>query len=732
MNVLVIGGSGNVTNAVLEKLNKEGHRIYVLTGSEVKSFSYKHVFEQYSFTYESNSIREIFESIQPDVTIFMGAYDTNFHWKNAREESVRYTAGLLNILTGYSLVKCGRFIYLSSDLVYQQSYPDDIPEEEPASADDFRGMAISQGESLCKNYQQFEGLDIVILRMDHLYGIPNEPEEADNICGSLCIQALKTGKIEADSRNSFSMLYLSDAVDFLYQIIRAEKHAQSIYHLSSSVEVNEVDLALLIQKGIGMDISVEGHPGQELHRVVLSGEKFREEFSEKILHPVEEMVPQVAAQIRKNKEKFLEGEEQTGGSRKQRFLRSLRATAKTLIPFAENLICFIPFFMLNNRAVGSVYFNKLDFYLLYVLLFAIVHGQQQATLSAILATAGYCFRQMYHRTGFEVLLDYNTYVWIAQLFILGLVVGHLKDELTNLRKESKSEARYLNGQIEDIHDINTSNVRIKNVLEEQVINHEQSVGKIYEITSELDKYAPEEVLFYAAETIERLLKTKDVAIYVVTNQDYARLFTATSAKARSMGNTIRYREMEEFYEMVEEKKVFINKSLKKEYPMFATGTFENDRLQLIVMVWGIPWERMNIGEANLLTVVSFLIRNAMLRANRYQKALETEKYCPGTHILEKDTFRSLVRAYLTAQKKQLTECALLAVEVTYDQMGAVSEKLEKVLRSTDYIGEAEPGRLYVLLPNTDWSGVQKVLRRIEEIKSGAVVVGRVYRTRSAD
>jgi nucleoside-diphosphate-sugar epimerase len=715
MNVLVVGGPGSTSNAILEKLNKEGHRIYVLTGSGVRLFSYKHVFEQYSFSYESNSIKEIFESILPDVTIFMGAFDTNFRWKNAREESVRYTAGLLNILTGYSLVKCGRFIYLSSDQVYRHSYPDDITEEEAVSADDFRGMAIAQGEALCKNYQQFEDLDIVVLRMDHLYGIPEDYSEADRICGAMCIQALKTGRIAANSRNSFSLLFLSDAVEFIYRIVCAKEHREPLYHLSSSVELNELELARLIQTGMGGDIAIEDIPEGELHRVVLSGKKFREEFAGEIFHPAEEAVPKVAASIKKNRSKFVGEEEITGGSPMQRFLVKARKTAAVLLPFAENLIFFIPFFMLNNRAVGSTYFNKLDFYLLYVLLFAIIHGQQQATLSAILATAGYCFRQMYNRSGFEVALDYNTYVWVAQLFILGLVVGHLRDQLTNIKKESKSEERYLNGQIDDIQDINSTNVRIKNVLEEQVINHNQSVGKIYEITSELDQYAPEEVLFYAAETIERLLRTKDVAIYQVTDRDYARLFTATSSKARSMGNTLRYREVEEFYEMVEGKKVFINKELRPEFPMFATGTFDEDRLQLIVMVWGVPWERMNIGEANLLTVVSYLIRNAVMRANRYQKALERDKYRPGTHILERDTFRSLVKAYLNAQKKNLTECALLDVDVTFGQVEAVSEKLEKALRSTDYIGEIEPGQLYVLLPNTDQSGVQNVMHRIEEL-----------------
>ena len=132
-----------------------------------------------------------------------------------------------------------------------------------------------------------------------------------------------------------------------------------------------------------------------------------------------------------------------------------------LVPYMENMVCFIPFFMLNNRAVSSQYFSKLDFYLLYVLLFAIVYGQQQAIFSALLATAGYCFRQMYDKTGFEVLLDYNTYVWMAQLFIVGMVVGYMKDQIKNIRNQDEDQIQYLNGQLGDMSDINDSNVQNK-------------------------------------------------------------------------------------------------------------------------------------------------------------------------------------------------------------------------------------------------------------------------------
>ena len=127
------------------------------------------------------------------------------------------------------------------------------------------------------------------------------------------------------------------------------------------------------------------------------------------------------------------------------------------------MICFIPFFMMNNRTVGSQYLANLAPFLLYVLLFAIIHGQRQATFSAVLAVAGYIFRQMYTRTGFEVLIDYNTYVWIAQLFILGLVVGYMRDKIRTMKKESEEMEHYLSREISDIKDINESNVLVAGV-----------------------------------------------------------------------------------------------------------------------------------------------------------------------------------------------------------------------------------------------------------------------------
>lgn len=245
--------------------------------------------------------------------------------------------------------------------------------------------------------------------------------------------------------------------------------------------------------------------------------------------------------------------------------------------------------MLNNRAVGSDYFANLDFYLLYVLLFAIIYGQHQAVFSAVLAVAGYCFRQMYDRTGFDVMLDYNTYIWIAQLFILGLVVGYMRDQIRIIKGEDEQEMGYLSGLLGDIEDINDSNVRMKNVLETQIVNQNDSFGKLYEITSTLEQYSPEEVLFYAAEVLSKVINSKDVAIYTVANGSYARLFSATSAKARELGNSVNYTNLGPLYDSLVDRKVFINRKMDEKYPLMANAIYSEDEMQLIVMVGGIPW-----------------------------------------------------------------------------------------------------------------------------------------------
>ncbi len=231
MVVLLVGGGSALMNALIDKLNKNGHRVYLLTGQRENRSSYRHVFEKYNFPYDSGSVKDILESVKPDVTVFTGAYDTNFDWETPRQDGVRYMAGLMNILSAYSVLKKGRFLYFSSQEVFGGSYIDDIKEDEPAAPKGFRAMALAQGEEICANFRKTQGTDTVILRFDRLYWVPGKGETEDNPCFRMCLEGLKTGKISANERRVFSMIYLNDAVEHIYGLICAEAPNHSCYHI---------------------------------------------------------------------------------------------------------------------------------------------------------------------------------------------------------------------------------------------------------------------------------------------------------------------------------------------------------------------------------------------------------------------------------------------------------------------------------------------------------------------
>ena len=140
------------------------------------------------------------------------------------------------------------------------------------------------------------------------------------------------------------------------------------------------------------------------------------------------------------------------------------------------------------------------------------------------------------------------------------------------------------------------------------------------------------------------------------------------------------------------------------------------------MIWGLPWDSMTLGQANQLVIIGALIQSAVVRANRYLAALEERRFVEGTHTMQTEAFTALIKAYFKAREQGLVECVLLRI-CTEDQGRreagvAVSEKM----RQTDYIGILEDGELYVLLANTDKSGVPFVVKRLKEAGYESVIV----------
>ena len=137
-------------------------------------------------------------------------------------------------------------------------------------------------------------------------------------------------------------------------------------------------------------------------------------------------------------------------------------------------------------------------------------------------------------------------------------------------------------------------------------------------------------------------------------------------------------------------------------------------MQIMIFVWGIPWEHMTLGQANQLTVVSALIQDAVLRANRYLEVLENDRYIGDSRMLDAEAFAGLLHAYQTAVAKGLTECVVLKVLPQGESAEETGLRLSETLRQTDYMGILDDGQLYVLLSNTNSENAQFVVERFRE------------------
>ncbi len=251
MDILLIGGISSFMRLLVDKLAKEGHKVYVLTEEKKENYSFQKVFETYHFEYNNVCIREVFESVKPDVSIFTGAYDMNFAWDDAQNTAVKYSSGLMNILIGFAAANKGRFIYLSSEEVYQKSYAYEIEEGEPYTAYNQKGQALAIGEEMCINYQKMLNADITVLRLGHMYSIPGEPAEMDRLCAKMCMEAIDTGEITINVQHRHSIIYASDAVEFIYKMASTKRHDYNLYQISGTEPIPEADMAKIIQNALG-------------------------------------------------------------------------------------------------------------------------------------------------------------------------------------------------------------------------------------------------------------------------------------------------------------------------------------------------------------------------------------------------------------------------------------------------------------------------------------------------
>lgn len=161
--------------------------------------------------------------------------------------------------------------------------------------------------------------------------------------------------------------------------------------------------------------------------------------------------------------------------------------------------------------------------------------------------------------------------------------------------------------------------------------------------------------------------------------------------------------------------------------MMACAIREKEEIRTIIMIWKLPWEKMTLGQASILTVTSMLIQNAVLRAQRFLDIMHSERFIDNTHILRTEAFTSILNTYRKAERHRLTRFTLLRIipESESELIIDVGNRAAAHLRQDDHLGMGADGNLYILLPNTALKNAEIVMNRLKDYSIHTVAADNV-------
>ncbi len=712
---LIVGQYSAFTNFLVDKFIKENWRVCTLSESGTAP---KKVFQHYKYSFSSDGLSNVFESCRPNAVIYMGAYDNAYRGYDHRADLKRkFIGNISNLLLCSSKSGVRHFVYLSSDQVFDKNITVNITEDMLPHPETEHGTILRQGEMLVLDYNRTANMETTVVRLSNLYCAPNDADECIDIVTSKCLTAARGDTIVIDSKYSYTILNGGDAVEALFRLISSDKRLRNLYHVSSDYVLDDNELMKVIQSEFARDLSVRDDAAGASKRRVLSGDAFCREFGFDIRVDYQRAVPEIIRGIQASLSKFLKGGDLSEDDRKHRFLRTVFVIAESVL--AVLLCFFLTVLFKYNDALSSI-----DLYLLCSLLFAAYYGSKMGVLTASLCTMVWFVYETHIRSGLSILIDMKAYIWIAQLFIVALAVGYVRDSLMQSKNEFKLETEYLNDKLENINLINKSNVKIKDFFEERVVDSNESVGYIYNIIQVLDNAKQIEVLFEATRILTQMLETGSVSIYQVQENGYLRVVSSTNERSRSLGKSIRKDSLPTVFDQIDAKRVYVNRSLDADLPnMIGCLTDVDNNITFIVMLWDVKYDHMTLYYLNLLQVICKLISNAVARSLEFLEVTKSSRFIKDTNILNDKAFGELLEANKEASEAHLTEYTLIRVETNGRSPAEMNDAVKNYIRFTDSMGMLGKDAVLILLTNTNTYDANIVIKRLTDkgLDASAVV-----------
>lgn len=716
-------------NHLIERLYREKCDIYTIAGrrSKEKAAKLPHhsIFE---FATDGQDVKYIIQCVQPDTVIFMGAQDDAFDWKDDMTASA-FGSQLINALFCCKTNQVGHFIFLSTMSVFGKNCGEAMTEETEPETDRIKDMILYNGECLCKLYEG-GGMKVTILRFPLVYGPTHFVYEKLNPIEEMFFDAKKRGSIKSAGYGSFMTIYVSDAVDAVYKTIMKKNCTQNLYHVEGKRVTSNEELVDFLTNEAG--ISVSASPGEKKSKKLsLNGTKFIEEFRYSPLIDLEEGLKRtgkfVVNHYEELNEKELTAEEREQKRESEQFREDLFTILRKGRKIIENIALFALALFVTYQFGSMDMFSGVDFMLLYVLAAAAALGIGHSVLAVVLATGGNLYLRMLE-TGQGISAAVSQYSFIFRFlfyFIVAIMISYSILRYKLSMKEQDEQMKDLQEEYELIYDVNKTNVEIKKVFEDRLINYGDSIGKIYNIVSELDVLDPEKIAVASLGVVQKIMNVEDVCIYQAGQGEYFHFIEATTPDARNMNKAIKLLDYPMMKQALNTRDIFVNHQVGTELPRMAAPIYSENKLIYIIMLWNMEFEQLNTYQKNLFLVLAKIITSSLEKGYQYEEIGRQQKYYENTNVMFPEIFRQQIVEKLKDVSYEQAEYSVIQINMKERSLEELSDRLKSLVRDEDKIGKMEDEDEFVyILAHASYSDSAFVVNKLNKngIESKAVII----------
>ena len=389
---------------------------------------------------------------------------------------------------------------------------------------------------------------------------------------------------------------------------------------------------------------------------------------------------------RAKKSKFLE-------TMKEFFQRLPSSMGKVL----ECLLLFVVVQLLLQYTSDTVFFRYVDLRLFFVVIIGSTYGMLWGLLAGILAGVSLYFSYLQiNVTG--IMLFYNMDYWLPFMIYLitGAVTGYIKSSKDQKQRFAEEERRMLEDKYVFLNGVYRFAIDNKGEYKRQILNYQDSFGKIFEAVSRLDSVVLDDIFMQGVETMERILDNHSIAIYTVDDwQKYGRLVACSSGMSDRLRKSIAIESIAPVYEVIRKGDTWKNTSFIQDLPMYSNAIVSDGNVRLIICLYDAANDQTSLYYVNLFTILCNLVRVSFLRAFDYQDAIQDRKYYEQTDILRPEYF--LKELEIQQKMSEAGVASHLLLKVESEDAESLTEKSRGLVRQSDYIGMDEKGGLYLLL-----------------------------------